>query len=61
MEKIDLRQELTLLLEKEIGFSGKFILEKQCKNLDIDLNNIGPENLTPLANKINWAIRGLSA
>ena len=57
MEELDLKQELTLLLEKEIGFSGKFILEKQCKVLDIDPDHICCDDLEPLAEKVTWAIK----
>lgn len=57
MEELDLKQELTLLLEKEVGFTGKFILEKQCRSLDIDPDNISYDDLEPLAKKVSWAIR----
>ena len=57
MERIDLKQELILLLEKEIGFTGKFILEKQCRNLDIDPDKICYSDLEPLARKVTLAIR----
>ncbi len=57
MEELDLKQELTLLLEKEVGFTGKFILEKQCRSLDIDPNHISYEDLGQLAKKVSWAIR----
>ena len=58
MEKMDLRHELTLLLEKEVGFTGKYILEKQCKSLNIEVDNIDSEKLEPLADRITWAIKG---
>ena len=56
VDEIDLRQELTLLLEKEVGFTGKFILEKQCRALDIDPDNICCDDLELLAKKVTWAI-----
>lgn len=58
MAEFDLKHELTLLLEKEIGFTGKFILEKQCKNLKLDFAHLDSKDLTSLANQICTALRG---
>jgi G-protein signaling modulator 2 len=58
LTELDLKHELTLLLEKEIGFTGKFILEKQCKNLNLDFTSINSKDLTSLANQICIALRG---
>lgn len=52
-----MKQELTLLLEKEVGFTGKFILEKQCSNLSIDPDHISCKDLEKLAGKVTWAIK----
>lgn len=60
MEALDLKEELTMLLLKEVGFTGKFILEKQCKHLNIDPQKINSDNLRPLAERIGWAIRGVT-
>ncbi len=57
MEEMDLKQVLTLLLEKEVGFTGKFILEKQCRSLEIDLTHLSYDELEMLAKKVTWAIR----
>jgi tetratricopeptide (TPR) repeat protein len=55
--EVNLKKELTLMLEKEVGFTGKFILEKQCQNLNIDPENINYEDLEPLAGKVKWALK----
>ncbi len=60
MNDLDLRGELVTLLEKEVGFTGRFILQKQCQNLDIDPDNICPDNLPRLSNQIHWAIRSFT-
>jgi hypothetical protein len=36
-------------MEDEMGEVGRFVLEKQCKNLNIDPDNIGPNNLPRLS------------
>jgi len=58
MDDLNLKHELTLLLEKEVGFTGKYILEKQCRNLNIEVDDIDSDNLGPLADRITWAIKG---
>ena len=60
MNGLDLRGELTTLLEKEVGFTGKFILQKQCQHLDIDPDHISPDNLPLLSSQIHWAIRSFT-
>lgn len=57
MDGLDLKQELTRLLEREVGFTGRFILKKQCKHLNIDPDRIGAGDLAPLADRIAWAIK----
>ena len=58
MENSNLKEELTMLLEREIGFSGKFILQKQCRDLHIDLDKLDAKSLEPLANRVSKAIKG---
>ncbi|MCK4757210.1 MAG: tetratricopeptide repeat protein [Thermoplasmata archaeon] len=60
MNNHDLKEELISLLEREVGFTGKFILMKQCQHLDIDPDDISPEDLAPLSNQIHWAIRSFT-
>lgn len=60
MDDTNLRNELVCLLEKEIGFTGKFILEKQCARLNIDPDHINPHNLKPLSEQIHWAVKGFT-
>jgi len=49
-----------MLLEKEVGLGGKFILEKQCKSLNIDPDKLSPSDLEPLSVKISWAIKSFT-
>ncbi len=60
MDNIDLKDELTTLLEKEIGFTGKFILEKQCQRINIKPDDINASNLGILADQIHWAVKGFT-
>lgn len=60
MNNHDLKEELISLLEREVGFTGKFILQKQCQHLDIDPDDISPEDLAPLSKQIHWAIRSFT-
>ncbi len=52
METLDLNKELTLLLEKELGATGKFVLKKQCKDIGIEPEDITIEHLQSLSEKI---------
>jgi len=45
------------MLEKEVGFTGKFILERQCQALNKDIENISYVDLEPLANNVKQAIK----
>ena len=55
-----LKDELATMLEMEIGFCGKFVLQKQCDsmNIDLDTNSIDLDNLKELALNIKMAISG---
>ncbi len=57
LDEVDLKKELTIMLEKEVGFTGKFILEKQCQTLNIDPENIKYVDLEPLSEKVEWALK----
>jgi hypothetical protein len=41
--------QLYRIMEDEMGEVGRFVLEKQCKNLNIDPNRIEPHNLPRLS------------
>lgn len=57
MDNHDLKNELMLLLEKEVGETGPSILKKQCKDLGIDLESITPYDITRIADRILEVIR----
>ncbi len=48
------------MLEKEVGFTGKFILQKQCQHLNIDPDSINTDCLPQLSNQIHWAIKSFT-
>jgi tetratricopeptide (TPR) repeat protein len=55
----NLGQELEALLDKEVGFMGPLILRKQCKDMGIKFEEMGPSHLKELSEKIRWAISPL--
>ncbi|MFH0815200.1 MAG: hypothetical protein V1934_00045 [Methanobacteriota archaeon] len=45
----ELSRKLQNVMSREMGQLGKFIVQKQCKDLGIDSEEIKPENLPQLA------------
>ncbi len=60
INNLELRDELETLLEREVGFTGKFILQKQCQHLNIDPDMINTDCLPQLSNQIHWAIKSFT-
>ncbi len=58
MSDIRFAQDISSMLEIEIGFKGKFILEQQCQQLKINPNEIGLNNLDDLVENIYVTVAG---
>ena len=58
MEERNFTDDISSMLEVEIGFKGKFILEQQCQRMKIDSKNISKENLMSLSDNIHQALTG---
>ena len=58
MEDINFKDDISSMLEIEIGFKGRFILEQQCQRMGINSKNISNENLVELADNIHQALTG---
>ena len=52
-----LSEELVNIMISELGDMGKFVLKKQCKDLNIDSNNIQPSDLPRLADGLSGSMR----
>ena len=59
MEDTNFKDDISSMLEVEIGFKGKFILEQQCRRMEIESQNITRENLIELSNNIHQALAGI--
>ncbi|MFH0815222.1 MAG: tetratricopeptide repeat protein [Methanobacteriota archaeon] len=53
---LNLGREIETMLDREVGFVGGLILKKQCKDLGVQLGDITPNHLKPLAYQISKAI-----
>jgi tetratricopeptide (TPR) repeat protein len=53
---LNLGREIESMLDREVGFVGGLILKKQCKDLGVQLGDITPNHLKPLAYQISKAI-----
>ena len=52
----ELSMKIYNIMAREMGHMGKFIMKKQCVNMDIDSENIKPEHLEQLAEALSKAI-----
>ncbi|MCK5398088.1 MAG: tetratricopeptide repeat protein, partial [Thermoplasmata archaeon] len=53
----NLSDELREIMQSELGDMGKFILSKQCKNLEIDPECVMPGDLPKLANALSTTMK----
>ena len=52
----ELSVKLQNIMAREMGHMGKFIIKKQCADLNIDPDNIQPEHIDTLANAFLKAV-----
>lgn len=45
----ELSTKIRYIMDREIGLMSEYIIKKQCKDLDIDPDNIGPDDARKLA------------
>ena len=48
----EISRKIYEIMAREMGHLGKFIVEKQCKDLGIDPENIEEKDIPPVANAI---------
>ena len=58
MEDINFKNDISSMLEVEVGFKGRFILEQQCQRMEIDSKSISNDDLKELSDGIHQALTG---
>ena len=53
----DLSIALEKIMQTELGDMGKHVIKKQCKSLDMDPDNIRPQDLPRLANALSGSMK----